>query len=139
MSSGNRVEQLEKRVRELEATVQGLTEELVEANERIRQLEQSTPDRDGSAGVSGTDLGFDDAEPVTNGGSVGESAGDGGDGVDDDLDLQFEIDPGADPEEVERAANQIAPEDEPERRADTTNSTDDDGGDEGDMDDIIVA
>ncbi|MFC6904774.1 DUF7518 family protein [Halalkalicoccus tibetensis] len=35
----NRVEDLETRVEELEATVRGLTEELVEANERIRELE----------------------------------------------------------------------------------------------------
>ncbi|MDL5361724.1 hypothetical protein [Halalkalicoccus sp. NIPERK01] len=35
----NRVEDLESRVQELEATVRGLTEELVEANERIRVLE----------------------------------------------------------------------------------------------------
>ncbi|MEF8830842.1 MAG: hypothetical protein V5A23_04815 [Halobacteriales archaeon] len=138
MSSGNRVEQLEKRVRELEATVQGLTEELVEANERIRQLEQSPVRRDDSAGATDTDLSFDDAEPVESE-AGGDSDDEAADGPDDDLDLQFEIDPGADPEEVERAANQIAPEDADERRADTTNSTDDDGGDEGDMDDIIVA
>jgi predicted nucleic acid-binding Zn-ribbon protein len=35
----NRVEDLETRVQELEATVRGLTEELVESNERIRELE----------------------------------------------------------------------------------------------------
>ncbi|HKJ59985.1 MAG TPA: hypothetical protein VKA37_12200 [Halobacteriales archaeon] len=34
---------LERRVRDLEATVQGLTEELVEANERLRALEQAEP------------------------------------------------------------------------------------------------
>ena len=37
--SRNRVEDLESRVSELEATVRGLTEELVEANERLRVLE----------------------------------------------------------------------------------------------------
>lgn len=36
---GNRVEELEKTVTELESTVSGLTEELVEAKERIRDLE----------------------------------------------------------------------------------------------------
>ncbi|WP_331236165.1 DUF7518 family protein [Natronorarus salvus] len=35
----NRVEDLESRVSALEATIRGLTEELVEANERIRVLE----------------------------------------------------------------------------------------------------
>lgn len=36
---GNRVEELEKTVTELESTVSGLTEELVETKERIRDLE----------------------------------------------------------------------------------------------------
>lgn len=35
----NRVEELESKVAELESTVDGLTEELVEAKERIRELE----------------------------------------------------------------------------------------------------
>ena len=35
----NRVEDLESRVSALEATIRGLTDELVEANERIRVLE----------------------------------------------------------------------------------------------------
>ena len=37
--SNNRVEQLESTVSELESTVTGLTEELIEAKERIRVLE----------------------------------------------------------------------------------------------------
>ncbi|MFB6119851.1 MAG: chromosome segregation protein SMC [Halobacteriaceae archaeon] len=37
-----RVEELESKVAELEATVRGLTEELVDATERIRQLEAAT-------------------------------------------------------------------------------------------------
>ncbi|WP_277553250.1 DUF7518 family protein [Halobaculum limi] len=39
---GNRVEDLETQVAELQAAVDGLTEELVEAKERISQLEQAT-------------------------------------------------------------------------------------------------
>lgn len=39
---GNRVEDLEAQVAELQAAVDGLTEELVEAKERISQLEQTT-------------------------------------------------------------------------------------------------
>ena len=39
MASGNRVEELESRVRELEATVDGLTDELVECKVRVRELE----------------------------------------------------------------------------------------------------
>ncbi|NHN47522.1 hypothetical protein G9464_07925 [Halostella sp. JP-L12] len=47
--AGNRVEELEATVAELESTVEGLTEELVEAKERIRVLESEldaeTPSR----------------------------------------------------------------------------------------------
>lgn len=42
----NRVEDLESRVSELEATVKGLTEELVLANDRIRELEGGEDTRD---------------------------------------------------------------------------------------------
>lgn len=45
--AGNRVEELETKVRELEATVSGLTDELVETKERLRQVEdQFGPDLD---------------------------------------------------------------------------------------------
>lgn len=48
---GNRVEELERKVAALEATVDGLTEELVEAKERLSQVEaaadvESEVDRD---------------------------------------------------------------------------------------------
>lgn len=47
MASGNRVEELESRVRELEATVSGLTDELVETRERLHALEDEVdPDMD---------------------------------------------------------------------------------------------
>lgn len=39
---GNRVEDLERQVAELQAAVDGLTEELVESKERLRQLESAT-------------------------------------------------------------------------------------------------
>lgn len=39
MASGNRVDELESRVRELEATISGLTDELVETRERLHALE----------------------------------------------------------------------------------------------------
>lgn len=38
---GNRVEDLERQVAELQAAVNGLTEELVEMKERVRQLEDA--------------------------------------------------------------------------------------------------
>ncbi|MWG35482.1 DUF7518 family protein [Halomarina oriensis] len=41
MTSGNRVEDLEARVKQLEASVTGLTDELVECKERLRALEDA--------------------------------------------------------------------------------------------------
>ena len=46
MASGNRVEELESRVKELEATVDGLTDELVECKVRIRELENAVDSED---------------------------------------------------------------------------------------------
>jgi chromosome segregation ATPase len=52
---GNRVEELETRVQELEASVEGLTDELVECKVRIRELENTVDEDNGisrpSAGV----------------------------------------------------------------------------------------
>ncbi len=52
---GNRVEELETRVQELEASVEGLTDELVECKVRIRELENTVDEENGfsrpSAGV----------------------------------------------------------------------------------------
>lgn len=53
----NRVEDLESRVQELEATVRGLTEELVEANERIRVLESRHEEEE--ANVEGREIGVE--------------------------------------------------------------------------------
>jgi uncharacterized coiled-coil protein SlyX len=41
---GNRVEELESRVKELEASVEGLTDELIECKVRIRELESAIDD-----------------------------------------------------------------------------------------------
>ena len=43
---GNRVEELESRVKELEASVEGLTDELVECKVRIRELVGQALDED---------------------------------------------------------------------------------------------
>jgi predicted nucleic acid-binding Zn-ribbon protein len=56
----NRVEELESRVKELEATVRGLTEELVEANERIRALESELEDE---ADVEPEEIGVESHTP----------------------------------------------------------------------------
>ena len=44
---GNRVEELETRVQELEASVEGLTDELVECKVRIRELENTVDEQSG--------------------------------------------------------------------------------------------
>jgi hypothetical protein len=45
--SGNRVEELEARVRELQATIDGLTDELMETKDRLRAIEEEVdPDLD---------------------------------------------------------------------------------------------
>ena len=51
---GNRVEELESRVQELEASVEGLTDELVECKVRLRELEHAV---DADLGFSGGDPG----------------------------------------------------------------------------------
>lgn len=70
--SRNRPEEMLERLNELEATVRGLTNELVEANDRIRELEaqvtEATEDR------ANKPMPADDNEPVSDG------------GLDDDLD-----------------------------------------------------
>ena len=50
---GNRVEELEAHVRELEASVEGLTDELVECKVRLRELENAVDD-DLGFGTSGS-------------------------------------------------------------------------------------
>jgi TolA-binding protein len=54
----NRVEELERQVGELQAAVNGLTEELVEMKERVRELEEgdrSVPGDAAAEAASGTD------------------------------------------------------------------------------------
>lgn len=51
---GNRVEELEAHVRELEASVEGLTDELVECKVRLRELENAVDE----------DLGFGNSEDI---------------------------------------------------------------------------
>jgi hypothetical protein len=50
---GNRVDELESRVKELEASVEGLTDELVECKVRLRELEAAVDE----------DLGFVPTQP----------------------------------------------------------------------------
>ena len=78
---GNRVEDLETQVAELQAAVDGLTEELVESKERLRQLENATdPSADASADEDDSNFRDAHAEFVANADS---KAGSGADAADD--------------------------------------------------------
>jgi hypothetical protein len=66
-----RVEELESKVAELEATVRGLTEELVDATARIRHLEGATDvDPAGEHGREETVDQSDAATPASDGGTT---------------------------------------------------------------------
>ncbi|WP_225333426.1 DUF7518 family protein [Halomicrobium urmianum] len=63
---GNRVEELEARVKELEASIEGLTDELVECKVRLREMEDAVDDDLGfesGAGDTDEDTGSDIVEP----------------------------------------------------------------------------
>ncbi len=59
----NRVEELESRVQELQASVEGLTDELVECKVRLRELENAVDEDLGFAPVSEDLDGFEDPVP----------------------------------------------------------------------------
>lgn len=93
----NSVEQLEQRVAELEATVRGLTDELVDTTERLRQLETTerqtsnagtaSSTRSSSGSSSGTETGTNGSPPqpdATSDHPVENSADDDGALVDAD-------------------------------------------------------
>ncbi|QPV64021.1 bZIP transcription factor [Halosimplex litoreum] len=63
---GNRVEELESRVKELEASVEGLTDELVECKVRLRELENAVDE----------DIGFTPDEPAESSESPDEAEAD---------------------------------------------------------------
>lgn len=62
--SGNRVEQLESRVEELEATISGLTDELMETKSRLAELEDESTGEYIEAGIDSVADG--DFEPTEN-------------------------------------------------------------------------
>jgi hypothetical protein len=59
---GNRVEELESRVKELEASVEGLTDELVECKVRLRELENAVDDDLGFVPEDGAGASDDEIE-----------------------------------------------------------------------------
>lgn len=98
--AGNRVEELEAKVRELEATIDGLTDELVETKERLQAIEdetgvqadvierRSTPARDrqrdeaASGEEPADDAGTESADDVNSDENEGEDNADTGSGDD---------------------------------------------------------
>ena len=111
---GNRVEDLETQVAQLQAAVDGLTEELVETKERLRQLESAT-ELDPS-----TETESAHAEFVANGSSTEGAEQADGSGT-----------PTSGPAEAEGASDEANPEE-------SEDGTDDGEGSE-ESDDIIVA
>jgi len=84
MGSGNRVEELESHVKQLEASVSGLTDELVECKERLRALEAEVDTDDI---IEGAATRSDAASAVGDGGGP---PADPGDGVETDADGESE-------------------------------------------------
>lgn len=96
--TGNRVEELEETVRRLEATVDGLTDELVETKERLHAIEEEMdvePDiidgesiddplggtADGTSGDEDTSAEDGSADAVNNEEGEGEDNADSGDDI----------------------------------------------------------
>lgn len=117
----NRVEDLETTVAELESTINGLTEELVETKERLRQLEQHV---DGDVPSGTTTRRTQADEGVDAEGATGDT------GV--EVETADPTESEAQPEDVAEAASEADKDAEPE-------SDDQDDGDSGLGDDIIVA
>ncbi|MFB6110961.1 MAG: bZIP transcription factor [Halobacteriaceae archaeon] len=130
--------ELEQRVSELEATVRGLTEELVDLSERVRQLEDGAPAStavETSKPAEGASTEREDPHATTmSGGDSGgaetvasaEAAAEGGDGGDEDV-----LDADAhDPDPADGADTETAAADD---------ESTDEGEDSDDSDDIIVA
>ena len=82
--TGNQVEQLESRVRELEATLTGLTDELVDTKDRLQAVERAAAGEEATGRradiVEGDLLGGDESER-TDAESEGEAGNDGATGT----------------------------------------------------------
>ena len=148
----NRVEDLERQVAELQAAVNGLTEELVEMKERVRQLEDErsvgveadaapagSPETAGDAASDESNASDTDeaaAEPVSGGERTTHS--------DDHVDVFESVEESSDGEEATAEADGedvIVPEQSattPDADA-ATDETDEDEGESSEGDDIIVA
>ncbi|RLM49348.1 bZIP transcription factor [Halorubrum sp. Atlit-28R] len=147
----NRVEDLERQVAELQAAVNGLTEELVEMKERVRQLEDDRSvaveaDAAGAAAGSEASAAGDatDDEPAADDAGRAGAGGERTTHSDDHVDVFESV------EESSDGADEAAPADAaegddvivPEQSAttpDAEESAEDDEGESSEGDDIIVA
>ena len=121
----NRVEDLESQVAELQATIDGLTEELVETKERVRQLEDTTEQHEEAMATAN---GQGQAQSQQSKGSTTPSTADqqaAARGTDERRDAQF-------------VENRDPVAEEPEEPADVEADTED-ADDDDDDDGIIVA
>jgi TolA-binding protein len=116
----NRVEELESQVAKLQAAVDGLTEELVETRERLRQLEADE-------GVEHTRA--PERREVDDDSAA--AAADAGTDADAPADAETAAEPGAVAADADAGTGADAAESAPE--------TDDDDGSDSDGNDIIVA
>lgn len=120
----NRVEELELTVSELESTIDGLTEELVETKERVRTLEELLQrELDGDLPAREEDI------------SAVEDEGE------DEGSTHAEVTHEAEPDEVREATAEATPADDENHKTDTDADTDttDEDADDSEHDDIIVA
>jgi peptidoglycan hydrolase CwlO-like protein len=125
--AGNHVEQLESRVRELEATLDGLTDELVDTKDRVETLEAAiandeTSDHRSQSGIVDGEL-------------LGDDERNAGSDIAEDADQESESDAATDAESEETSRNAA-------EAGDTgtgEGSENEEIGDMDEMDGIIVA
>ena len=105
--SGNRVEELEAKVRELEATIDGLTDELVETKERLGAIEDETgiePDVLKSR-LSRTSRNRDDERSDAGDDAAADVPHDAADGEAEPADAEAEAEPADDDDADDEAAD----------------------------------
>ncbi|WP_297887339.1 bZIP transcription factor [uncultured Halorubrum sp.] len=147
----NRVEDLERQVAELQAAVNGLTEELVEMKERVRQLEDERSvavEADAAGATAGSERSAADAaetadEPATDD-AAAASGGERTTHSDDHVDVFESVEESSDGAEAaeagaEEGGDVIVPEQSATTPDADAEAEDDDDGESSDTDDIIVA
>ncbi|WP_223301866.1 hypothetical protein [Haladaptatus sp. R4] len=80
-SQRDRIGSLESRMEELEATIRGLTEELVDANQRIRELEQAREAEEEEESSQAEEAKSDESKDETDNEESSESGSGSGDDI----------------------------------------------------------